>query len=141
MVMCRKNFKRAFTLVELLVVCIIIAILSSIAVSSFNSYSDFAVQSRLEVLVDQLNHAQSVYKAENLFPRNKPLSESATVDELFVLLRPYIPALSEYSSYELFKQELMSKARVTQLSKKIVYKKAMEGFYKFSLEEVSDEKK
>lgn len=106
----QNKLKKAFTLVEVIAVCIIIAILSSIAVSMVNGYKTYAVHSRLNTLAQQLNQAQGVYLAEHLLPISG--SAGSNSKEAFITLKPYVPALSAYNSLTDFMGSIASDAHM-----------------------------
>ena len=75
------DIQKAFTLVELLVVAIIIGILSSLALSTYSKHKENAIRSRIFAAAEGWNQEHSAYLARNLMPPSSRLSHIESPSE------------------------------------------------------------
>lgn len=141
--MYRKNFRRkGFTLIELAAVAIIVAILSSIAVTQLAGSTSYTAKARLVALTEQLNSAQSIYLAETLQPEVTPVStdtdKRAAACAAYLVLRPYLPAMQAYASLDSFEASVYEKLNTASQYTVVYEKNNQTGKYAFKAEEKSN---
>lgn len=124
MVCSRKNLK-GFTLIELISVAIIISILAGVMIRTLIPYGEFALKSRLEESVTQLNLATATYLAQRLLPESTAISTSsnarAAAEEAFILVRNLIPNMQKYSSISQYELDMSDKINLQACPYEIHY--------------------
>ena len=84
--MTRKNSKRGFTLVELIVVLVILAILAALLIPALTGYIDKARKSQVVAETRALTQAvqtemSTIYGLNNSFQRQKSIGKPLTIED------------------------------------------------------------
>ena len=98
--------KKAFTLVELVIVIVIVGILSLVAVPLYRGYTRKAMSTEGKTVVKNIENSEKVYYAENF--KYYPVSETSYDNTLDVDLRT-----NKY--FRSFKVELSDKGYIAQV--------------------------
>lgn len=129
------DIQKAFTLVELLVVAIIIGILSSLALSTYSKHKENAIRSRIFAAAEGWNQEHSAYLARNLMPPSSRLSHiespSEAAAEVFLILKPYIPSVREYATLSDFESSIAKDIGLENNPYKIIYAKKNDRIWQF----------
>lgn len=130
-----SDTQKAFTLVELLVVAIIIGILSSLALSAYSKHKESAIRARIFAAVEGWNQVHSAYLARNLMPPGSRLSNiespSEAAAEVFLVLRSYIPSVQKYVSLNDFETSIAKDIGLEENPYKIIYAKKNNRVWQF----------
>lgn len=130
-----RAIQKGFTLVELLVVAIIIGILSSLALSAYSKHKENAIRARIFAAVEGWNQVHSAYLSRNLMPPGSRLSNlespSEAASEVFLVLKPYIPSVRNYTSLSDFEYSVAEDIGLEENPYKIIYAKKNNRVWQF----------